>query len=341
MLIVGFDLGKRKSQLCVLDGDRTIDLRVNTERTAIGDALAKLGGKCRILIEASTSSEWVARWMESLGHDVVVADPNFLPMYARSNKKVKTDKRDARALAEALRLGAFRVAVRRDDENIHLSALLTVRQGLVKTRASLVNRVKALMERWGYRPRGNSFYIVNGVRELELPDLERESVEPLLTAIDDLTKQIKEAEKPLARAVKRDATLTRMDAIYGVGTITALAVKTALADPSRFSSASQASAYLGLVPSEQSSGEKRVQGSITKVGNRVTRSLLVEAAWCIMRSNHESVGELKQWALRIAERRGKQKAAVALARKLSRIMFAMWRDNAAFRSDHHTAAKAA
>src|SRR5688572_28172159 len=113
MFIVGFDLGKRKSQICLEDdaGNVLAQLRVST-RQHIAAALERYP-KARVLLESSTSSEWVAQFLEQLGCDVVVGDPRFSPMYAHGNKKIKTDKRDAKALADALRMGAFRRAHRR------------------------------------------------------------------------------------------------------------------------------------------------------------------------------------------------------------------------------------
>ena len=192
MFIVGFDLGKRKSQLCIATEDGVVvsEIRVSTERSALGAAFAKVGDTCRVLIEASTSTEWVSRLLEELGHDVIVADPNFSPMYARADKKIKTDKRDARALMEALRLGAFRRAVRRDDDNLFLTSALSVRDGLVRARTAQINRLKAILERWGYRVEAKGAdYVVKAVYELELPEVLCTCLEPLLAAIEEGTKQ--------------------------------------------------------------------------------------------------------------------------------------------------------
>lgn len=179
---------------------------------------------------------------------------------------------------------------------------------------------------------------MQSTRKLELPPRLAASVEPILVAIGTCTTQIKEAEKPLKAAVSTNPALQHMDEVFGIGTITTVAFATTLFDPTRFADASQVSAYLGLVPREHSSGEKRSQGGITKVGNRVTRGLLIEAAWCILKSDNESVADLRQWALAIQARRGKQRAAVALARRLARILFAMWRDGASFKPHHRSAA---
>jgi transposase len=104
-----------------------------------------------VLLAASTESEWVARGLEELGHEVVVADPNFAPMYATRSRRVKTDKRDARTLAEACKLGAYRPAHRTSEARRHMRAQLAVREVLVRTRTRSIALVSALVRREGLR----------------------------------------------------------------------------------------------------------------------------------------------------------------------------------------------
>src|SRR5687767_130423 len=146
---IGLDLHKRESQLCILTEDGALmERRIVTDRDRF---TAVLGGRpaARILVEASTESEWAARHLEALGHEVIVADPNFAPMYATRSRRVKTDRRDARTLAEALRLGAFRPAHRLSADRRHIRAELAVRETLVRTRTRMVNVAKALVRRDG------------------------------------------------------------------------------------------------------------------------------------------------------------------------------------------------
>ena len=122
MEIIGFDLHKRESQLCRRHPDgRISDERIPTTRARL---TATFGGlaPARILLEASTESEWVAAYLEQLGHTVIVADPGFAAMYATRSKRVKTDKRDARTLCEALQLGVYRAVHRASDAQRHLRA---------------------------------------------------------------------------------------------------------------------------------------------------------------------------------------------------------------------------
>lgn len=130
---IGLDLHKRESQLCTIADDGTLtERRIATTRERL---TAVLGDRppARVLLEASTESEWVARHLESLGHTVIIADPNYAPMYATRRRRVKTDKRDARTLADALRLGAYRLAHRVSAERRHVIPASADRQLQART----------------------------------------------------------------------------------------------------------------------------------------------------------------------------------------------------------------
>jgi transposase len=142
MDIIGIDLHKRESQLCIIGEDGAVTARrIVTSRDHFTAVLRDRVG-ARALVEASTESEWVARHLESLGLTVIVADPNYAPMYATRRRRVKTDKRDARTLAEALRLGAYRVAHRVSAERRHVRAELAVREALVRARTRYISLAK-------------------------------------------------------------------------------------------------------------------------------------------------------------------------------------------------------
>jgi transposase len=146
---IGIDVHKLESQLCILSEDGKIsERRIRTQRERFGAVLGARA-RARILIEASTESEWVARCLEQLGHEVVVADPNFAAMYATRSRRVKTDRRDARTLAEACRLGAYRPAHRTSDRQRHVRAQLAVREALVQTRSRYISLVGAVLRREG------------------------------------------------------------------------------------------------------------------------------------------------------------------------------------------------
>ncbi|WP_257462927.1 transposase [Archangium lipolyticum] len=209
---IGIDVHKRDSQVCILGegGEVVLEQRVRTQRERLGELLSKRP-KARVLLEASTESEWVARCLEGWGHEVVVADPNFAPMYATRSRRVKTDKRDARTF-----------------------------------------RLKA-------------------------------EVAPLLSLLLHLNEQIAFLDGMLERVARRDEQLARLCTVPHVGPVTACAFASVVDDPKRFSGPHQLEAYLGLVPSERSSGEKQHRGPITKTGNSRVRCLLIQAALSLPR----------------------------------------------------------
>jgi transposase len=328
---IGLALHKRESQLCIgADDGRIEERRIVTSRerfTAVLGARAR----SRIVLEASTESEWVARHLESLGHEVIVADPNFAPMYATRSRRTKTDRRDARTLMEAGRLGAYRPAHRLSDPRCHVRAELAVREALVRTRTRYIALAKALVRRDGLRVAASEAHLVaRRIAALELSPSLAAELAPLFTLLAPLNEQIAAADQRITAVTRADAAVALLTTAPSVGPITAAAIVATIDDVSRFRSAHQFEAFLGLVPGERSSGEQRRIGRITKAGNVRARYLLVEAGWRILRSRDAELQALRLWALTIAARRGKRIAVVALARRLAGILYAMWRDGAPY-----------
>jgi transposase len=333
MDFIGFDLGKVASQVCIITQDgELLEHRLKTNREQLTKLFA-FRPRARILIEAGTESEWVARCLEEMGHEVIVADPNFAPMYATRTRRVKTDKRDARALAEACRLGAYRPAHRTSDEQRHIRAKLAVREAIVRTRAKYISLIRSLLRRDGLRiAPGTARSFARRLSAMQLSAELHKEVAPLVMLLESLNEQIKCADEQLAQLVNTDAALKRLTTVPGVGPVTAICFVSTLDDVRRFPDARQTRAYLGLVPSEYSSGERQQRGRINKAGPNRARYLLVEAAWSILRRRSPQTAALYEWATAIRERRGTKIAVVALARKLAGILYAMWRDATDFKS---------
>jgi transposase len=329
---IGLDLHKRESQLSIIDSRGKItEQRIVTSRERF-TAVLGVRAPCRILLEASTESEWVARHLESLGHEVIVADPGFAPMYATRGKRVKTDKRDARTLAQACVLGAYRVTHRVSADQRHVRNELAVRDSLVRTRTRYVAFIKAAVRREGLRlSQGTPERTASKLEAIELREEVLQELGPILGLLSPLNEQIVAANERLSQLSKDNPLVRRLMTAPGVGAVTALAFVASLDDVTRFKGAHQVEAYLGLVPSEYSSGERQHRGRITKHGNARMRWLLVEAGWCILRSRRSECARLRAWADNIALRRGKKIAAVALARRLAGILYAMWRDGTEYR----------
>ena len=186
---------------------------------------------------------------------------------------------------------------------------------------------KALVRRDGLRvPTSASAWVPTRITELDLSPALTTELAPLFAVYAPLNEQITAADRRIAAAVATDPIAARLATAPGVGPVTASAFVATIDDITRFRSAHELEAYLGLVPSERSSGEKRQLGRITKAGNSRMRWLLVEAGWQILRSKSPETAALRAWTRPIAQRRGKRIAVVALARRLAGILYAMWRD---------------
>src|SRR5712692_4286479 len=270
---IGIDVHKVESQICILtEGDEVVGRRIRTQRERFA---AVVGGRPRakVLIEASTESEWVARCLEELGHEVVVADPNFAAMYATRSRKVKTDLRDARTLAEACKLGAYRPAHRTSDRQRHVRAQLSVREALVQTRARYISLIGSLLRREGLRvASGNAVSFTKRVAGLALPVQLKSEIAPLLAVFVSINRQLVWIDTRLEHLAQSDETVERLCTAPSVGPVTAAAFSSTVDDAHRFKSAHQVEAYLGLTPSEWSSGEKQCKGHITKAGNNRMRT---------------------------------------------------------------------
>jgi transposase len=245
---------------------------------------------------------------------------------------VKTDKRDARTLCDALRLGAYRAIHRASDAQRQRRADLAVREALVRTRTRYAALIKAAVRREGLRLTGGEVeHTAEKLARTPLPAHVVRELAPLVALFPALNAEIAAADRRLEALARESAVVRRLATTPTIGAITALAFVATLDDVTRFPSAHQVEAYLGLVPSEYSSGDRRQRGRITKRGDVRTRWLLVEAGWRILRSTDPDVAALKAWGEQLARRRGKVIAAVAIARRLAGILYAMWRDETDYR----------
>jgi transposase len=315
-------------RIVTAEGTAVLDRRVTTTREAL---TAVFGGRprARILIESGTESEWVAQTIEACGHDVLVVAPSYALMYGHRDPQIKTDRRDVIALAEACRLGIYKRAHRVSAEQRARRRALRVRTHLVRLRAQTINQVRMQLGQEGYRLRScSSGAMAQHYAALPLAAALRAVLAPLVAVIESLTAQIRACETELRAIAATDSIVTMLRTAPGVGLITGLTYRAVLDDVGRFASAQGVSAYLGLVPREDSSGARQRKGAITKAGSSELRVLLVQASWAIWRQRRPSA--LHTWVHRVAARRGKRIAVVGLARRLARILYAMWRDGRSY-----------
>lgn len=327
---IGLDVHQRETQVYILTLEGEVrEHRLPTTRARLTAYFAPLPPS-RILVESSTESEWVAQCLEGLGHTVLVADPSFAAMYG-TRRRTKTDRRDARALAEACQHGVYHLAHRLSARQHEVRLALAVRQSLVRTRTRWINQIRGQVRGAGLRlARGTTSTFVVRVQALGLPAVRAAQLAPLLALLPPIQAAIAAADAQLAVWAGQDPATQTLQSVPGVGPLTALAFVAALDDVTRFPTAREVAAYLGLVPQERSSGEQVRRGGISKAGNVEVRWLLVEAAWRVLRSAAPSHAALRAWAEQVAQRRGRRIAVVALARRLARILYALWRDAAPY-----------
>jgi transposase len=331
------DLHKKESQVRILtETGEVIDRRIPTTRERL-TALFWGRPRARILIEASTESEWVAQHLETLGHEVVVADPNFGLMYGHRNRRVKTDRRDVAALAEACRHGIYHPTHRRSARQRTVQWQLNLRRELVDTRTRLISNVRAITRTGGWRIAGGATETFRmRLAALDLPETMTASLAPAQRTLEVLDAELVRADDHFAALVADDPVVKRLTTLPSIGPITATAFVAALDDVHRFAGprgAAQVASYLGLVPREYSSGEQQHRGRVMRSAHPYLQALLVQAAWRLRRSADPRTVALRTWARSIECRRGKYIAIVALARRLARILYAMWRDELDYQPD--------
>src|SRR5688572_10178394 len=326
------DLHTRKTLIRIVgeDGAVVLDRTITTTREGLTQVF---GGRARmrVLLETGTESEWVAQAIEACGHEVVVADPNYALMYGVQVRAVKTDRGDVAAVAEACRLGIYRRAHRVSAAQRQVRRQLRVREQLIRMRTQAINLLRAQLRQEGYRlPSGASVSAATRCRRLPLPATLHDVLAPVLTLLDALVPLIRARDQEADAQAAADPIVCQLMTAPGVGPIVGLTYRAVLDDVSRFRDASSSTAFLGLVPREDSSGTRRRKGAITKRGPTALRVLLIQAAWAIWRQR-QGRAALHAWVERLAARRGRRIAVVALARRLARILYAMWRDACDYR----------
>jgi transposase len=330
MVYGAIDLHLRYSQIRIIDGDGRVvrESRVMTTPERLVAAFAGVG-EVRILLESGTESLWVAEALEAASYAVIIADPNFAPMYGEVRRRVKTDTRDVAALAEANRRGWYRPVFRPSPAQRAQRQVLRTRTQLVQMRTGAISLVRALLRQQGYRlPSGSSPTVEARVGRVPVPPALAATLAPLVRTLTHLSTEIAQLDREVAAVAAADPITRRLQTVPGVGPVVAVSFRAFVDDITRFTGAAQVSAAIGLVPREDSSAERRHRGHITKAGPPALRSLLVQAAWVCWRSRRR--GPLRAWVDQVAARRGKRIAVVALARRLSRILYAIWRDETVF-----------
>jgi transposase len=322
---VGIDLHRKRSHVAVIDADGELSLsrRIINDPVTFLELLAGIDGESKIALEATYGWEWLAELLEEAGYELHLAHP--LRTKAIASARVKTDAVDARTLAQLLRADLLPEAYVAPRELRDLRDLLRHRVALTQVRSALKNRVHALLARHGILHGYSDLFGQAGsefLDALELRDPPRRRLKSLLALIRDFDREIEAATGEIDALSKHDARVDVLCQIRGIGRYTAMLVIAEVGDISRFGSARKLCAWAGLTPTIRSSDGKARLGHITKQGSRPLRWALVEAAQHTARGG----GPLRDNFERIAKRRGRKIAKVAVARKILTLCYYGLRD---------------
>ena len=330
-LTEGLDLGDRKTVTCLMRADKTIVSRptIDTTRAAMQEHFAS-GKPRRIVLEASTPANWIARIAAACGHEVIIANPRQVRLIA--NNPHKNDNNDAELLADLGRSNPERlspVTPRSEQQQADL-ACVHARERLVSMRAQCINFLRSEVKVVGERlPDCGSAAFHNKIDASALPLTLRQALQPVLEQVQALSKAIKDYDKLLEQiAAGRYPQTDRLQQVPGVGRLIALTFVLLVANPRRFACSRDVGPYFGLVPRQKKSSQSDPQLSITRHGSTYMRSLLVNAAHYIL-GVHGPDCLLRRAGLRIYEKGGrtrqaKRKAVVAVARKLAVVLHRQW-----------------
>ena len=336
----GIDLGNKETVICIINSARRVisEERLQTDSDGIGRIFSKRKNMTCI-VEASPLSEFICNEVEKYGHKISIVCPRKAKV-ALSNHKTKTDKRDARALAELCRSGWYEAIHRKSAKARDLRSFLVARKQLVESSTALASSIRGILRANGLKLscRSHDASFAKNVREAskDLPQLTRTGIEELLNSFEILHSQQRAMYKLLQAQSRKSEVIKRLETIPGVGAATATAFVATIDDPNRFDSADKVASYLGLTPSVYQSGETEYRGRITKTGDKLLRWLLVESAH-VMLTRSQTTCELKTWGLKLQESKGSGKAHVAVARRLCGVMLKIWKDGETFYPEAVTA----
>src|SRR4029453_13426164 len=326
---IAFDIAKSVFEIAVSEQQGQVSDRQRLSRAAFLRFFAQRE-PVTVLLEACGSAHHWARQLQGLGHRVVLLPPHAVRPYVPRNK---TDRSDARALREAARNTDIKPVPVKTCGQQALTALHRLRSGWLAARTARINTVRGLLREFGVvipvGPKHVQQHLRATIEDVGSPL--PESLRPVLALMAEEIHQIEEridlVERQLQRLSKQMPVVARLQTIPGVGPISSTALVSFVGDITRFPSARHFASYLGLTPREYSSGLKRRLGTISKRGDTYLRMLLIHGARAVLWATHrtEPHEQLRCWASNVERRRGHNKAAVALANKMARLVWAVWK----------------
>jgi transposase len=337
----GIDVSLERSGVCVVDATGRIirEAKVASEPEALVDFFRRLGlSLTRVGLEAGPLSQWLHAGLAEAGFEAVLLETRHVKA-ALSAMVVKTDRKDARGIAQLLRMGWYRPVHRKSPPAREVRALLVGRKLLQAKLRDVELSIRGILRGFALKVgEVSKGRFAARIKELIAGHEMLEAVVgAMLQARDGLQAEFMRLHRRMLTIVRGDAVCRRLMTAPGVGALVAVTFKTAVDDPGRFRTAKAVGAHFGLTPKRYRSGETDVTGGISKAGDAMVRTALYEAA-NVMLTRAGKFSTLKRWGLEVAKRRGARRAKVALARKLATVLHRLWVDGSEFRFGQEAAA---
>lgn len=332
---IGIDLAKVVFQIHGVDARGKVAVRKQLKRADMSNYFANLE-PCLIGMEACSSAHHWARKLEGYGHTVKLMAPQFVKPYVKTNKN---DMADAEAICEAVTRPNMRFVAMKTVEQQAILSVHRARQGFVKARTAQANQIRGLLSEFGIViPQGIGAIAKRVPEILEdgdngLPGTMRNLIQRLTDNLQEMDRQAKELEAQIQQWHRENAASRKLAEIPGLGPITASAIVATIGDAREFKNGRQLAAWMGLVPRQNSSGGKQTLLGISKRGDTYLRTLMIHGARAVLRFA-EAKAEPESWLKKLIGRRNKNVAAVALANKNARVVWALLAHERSFRPDY-------
>jgi transposase len=340
---IGIDLAKTVFQVHGVDERGKAVLRKQLKRKDLVNFFANLE-PCLIGMEACGSAHYWARKLSEFGHTVRLMAPQFVKPYVKMNK---SDRNDAEAICEAVVRPNMRFVAVKTAEMQAVLALHRARQGFVKARTAQGNQIRGLLAEFGIVIAKGIGHIGKRLPEIledgenGLPGMMRELLQRLDENLKDMDRQVGELERQIRLWHRESEPSRKLEAIVGIGPITASAMVATLGDAKSFKNARQVPAWLGMVPRHEGTGGNVKLGSISKRGDVYLRTLLIHGARAVVAHSERKPGQADAWLKKLLARRNKNVATVALAAKNARIAWALLAHGRSYQHDYVATRKAA
>ena len=330
---IGLDVSLASTAICVLgpQGKIVEELQAESTPEALVGAVKSLSYEIAAIgLEAGPLSQWLSKGIEEAGFSVVLMETRLVKAALKA-MPIKTDRRDAEGIARLLQMGWYRPVHRKSVSSQEIRALLTARKSVQQAIINIELSMRGVLRNFGLKV-GAVTRIRYEARVRELVDenaMLSAAALPLLRARDFLRDELARLDTQITGLAKHDDVCRLMMTMPGVGPIVALTVKSAIDDPSRFARSKDVGPWVGLTPRRNQSGEKDIVGQITRAGDTGLRTVLYQAAMILL--HRGAPNWLQAWALRVAHRRGKKRALIALARRIGVVLHRMWSNGTPFR----------